>query len=215
MLIINLNKKEMVIRMETRNYRAYVENLKGQKQQLDKDIKALETQLEETVVRRDNSEQAAAIIQEVARITQEQLQYNISELVTLALSSVFENPYTFEVEFVTKRNQTEVNLWFVKKNERIQPMYASGGGVVDIAAFALIVSLWALKNPRTRNTLILDEPFRNLSRKYLPKASEMLKMLSSKMNLQIIMVAHPVELIEAADKVFEVTIDKKGVSHVS
>ena len=86
--------------------------------------------------------------------------------------------------------------------------------MVDVASFALRISLWALKNPKSRNTLLLDEPFKNLSRKYLPKASDMLKKLCDRMKLQIIMIAHPPELIEAADRVFNVELDKKGVSHV-
>ena len=199
--------------MNGSDYRIALEGMKGQQKQIKQQIKETKFDLKKLKQKEIDTEQAGIIIQEVARITQEQLQYHISELVSLALASVFDDPYEFEVEFVTKRNQTEVNLWFVRNDERIHPLSASGGGAVDIAVLAMRVSMWVLKNPKSRNVLLLDEPFKNLSRKYLPKAGEMVKMLSDKVGIQIIMVAHPPELIEAADNVINVTI-KDGISQV-
>ena len=199
--------------MSGTDYRACLINLQGQQKQIKQQIKETKTTLKKLKQEEIDTEQAGTIIQEVAKLTQEQLQYHISELVTLALASVFDNPYEFEVEFVIKRKQTEVNLWFVRNGKKTHPLSASGGGAVDVAALALRVSLWALKNPNSRNVMILDEPFKNLSRRYLPKAGEMIKMLSSKVGIQIIMVAHPIELVEAADNVITVTIDN-GASQI-
>jgi len=195
------------------DYRNQLNIRRGQAQQLQKTVRSTRHQLLAAEHRVETAEKAQLIIQEVARMTQEQLQYHVSELVTLALTSVFEEPYEFEVEFVTSRKQTEVNLWFVKDGERFHPLSATGGGVVDVAALALRISLWAIQSPRTRNVLILDEPLRHLSRYYLVKASEMISALAKKTGIQIIMIAHPPELIEAADRVIEVTM-KKGVSEV-
>ena len=196
------------------NYRKLLENINERKQQIEKEIINTTAKIKEAEELRDNAQTAAAIVQEVARMTQEQLQYHVSELVSLAMASVFEDPYEFEVEFETKRNQTEVSLWFVREGNRVHPLSASGGGVVDIASFALRVSLWALQNPRSRNTMILDEPFKNLSRKYQAAASKMVKELSDKLDIQFIIVAHPPEMIEASDTVFTVTKNKKGISMV-
>jgi DNA repair exonuclease SbcCD ATPase subunit len=68
--------------------------------------------------------------------------------------------------------------------------------------------------PRSRNVLILDEPFGNLSVDLMPRASEMIKQISERLGLQIIMVTHAEELIQAADKTFRVNI-RKGISQVS
>lgn len=53
-----------------------------------------------------------------------------------------------------------------------------------------------------------------MSKSYQQKACDMLQMISKRLNMQIVMVTHSDELIDAADKVFEVTI-KRGVSHVT
>jgi DNA repair exonuclease SbcCD ATPase subunit len=62
--------------------------------------------------------------------------------------------------------------------------------------------------------IILDEPFKFISRDLQERAGEILKTLSKKMNLQILMVTHIPEFIEVADKVFEVKKNDKGISRV-
>jgi hypothetical protein len=154
-----------------------------------------------------NTEEAQLILQTVAMQTQQELEYKISEIVSLALSAVFDDPYEFKVEFNIKRNKTEAEIHFYKNGIAFDPMTETGGGVVDIASFALRIALWNLSSPKTRNTIILDEPFRFLSKNLQTKASEMLSVISKKLNIQFIIVTHIAELREAADKVFMVEHD--------
>ena len=197
--------------MQLINLRQNWERKQGQKDLLQTQIKSTKAKTSNLKKELLYSEQAQAIIQQVAKETQEKLQYHISELCSLALSAVFDDPYKLELEFVIRRGKTEADIYFVKDEEKIDPISASGGGVIDIASFALRVALWSLAKPRSRNTLILDEPFKYLSRELQPKASLLLKELSNKLNLQIIMVSHSSDLIEGANRVFECRI-KNGVS---
>lgn len=153
---------------------------------------------------------AQVIMQESAKLTQSQLQYRISKLVTMAMESVFDDPYEIKLEFESSRGKTVANLFFERNGEPVNPLDASGGGAVDVASFGLQVSLWTLQNPRTRNVLILDEPLKWLKGGDLPnKGAEMLHQISHKLGLQIIMVSHSTELIEHADRVFRVTKKNK------
>jgi len=191
--------------------RQKLEHKKGQQAQLNKDLKIAQITEENATVAIADSEQAQAIIQLVAQKTQGELEYRLSEIVSLALAAVFENPYKLKVKFVIQRGKTECVLLFEKNGETFDPLSSAGGGAVDIAAMALRIAIWSLTQPRTRNTLILDEPFRFLSAEYQIKASVMLKELSEKLSLQIIMVSHSESLIDGADKVFHMVI-KKGKS---
>lgn len=186
----------------------------GEKNQIEKTLYNTKKEVKE--LKRDlrRHEQAQEVIRQVALKTQQQLQFHISDIVTMALEAVFDNPYKLAVEFIQRRNKTECDLYFVRNNEKIDPLSASGGGAVDVASFALRVASWSMSIPHTRNTLILDEPFRYLSSNLLPKASDMLKEVSNRLGLQIVMVTHADEFIESADKVFSVS-KKKGVSHIS
>ena len=159
------------------------------------------------------SEQARAIIQQVARETQEQVQFHISDIVSMALETIFDKPYDFVVDFTIKRGKTECELYLKRNGHRVNPMNCGGGGVVDVVSFSLRIALWTLQTPRSRKTVVLDEPFKWLSKDLLPRACELLQEVSRKMELQLIIITHLDELMEGADKIFNVSI-RKGVSHV-
>ena len=53
-----------------------------------------------------------------------------------------------------------------------------------------------------------------MSKDLQQRVGEILKTLSERMNLQIIMVSHIGEIIDVADKVFEVKKNENGISRV-
>lgn len=180
------------------------------------DAKARKTLLEEQVTsleesqtfhedRAKHAEKARLIFQEVARITQSNLEYHISKLVTTAVRSVFPE-IEFVVRFVTRRNKTECDLLFKERENEYRPLEGSGFGAIDVVSFALRVSFWSLK--KNRSTMVLDEPFRNVSPDLQHIVSDMLKMISTNLGLQIIMVSHQDEINISADKTFYTS--KKG-----
>lgn len=194
--------------------RQKLEQRKGQKIQLEKALLTLKEQIRLQKRSLHRHEKAREVIREVGIKTQEQLQYHISDITSLALEAVFNNPYTLVVEFVQRRNKTECDLLFERDGHKIDPLSASGVGVVDIAAFALRVASWSMAKPHSDNVIMLDEPFKCLSEDYQEKASNMLKEVSKKLGIQFIIVTHQTILTSYADKIFEVSI-KKGVSKVT
>jgi DNA repair exonuclease SbcCD ATPase subunit len=188
--------------------RSAFDRKQGQLDQLKHELKIEKVDLKEKERDVQFSEKARAIIQKVAKETQQSLEYHVGELVSLALSGIFPDPYKFVVEFVERRNKTECDLSFERTGEKVHPFDASGGGAVDVASFALRSSIWSLGG--SRNVLGLDEPFRFLSRELQPRACEMLTEISHRLGLQIIMITHSPDLIEGADKVFKTSLKKKG-----
>jgi DNA repair exonuclease SbcCD ATPase subunit len=200
--------------MKLNELRNLLEQRKGQQKQIINDVKVAETSAKELKQSLLLHEQAKEIVREVGLKTQQQLQYHISDITSLALEAVFDNPYKLELEFVQRRNKTECDLYFVRDSNRIDPLSASGGGAVDVAAFALRIACWSLNNPHSRATIILDEPMKFVSEGLKDKASEMIKEVSKKLGIQIIMITHEPKFTVYADKTFEVSINKNGVSKV-
>jgi len=199
-----------------REYRNKLEQKKGLKKELEKNLKEKTEEEREFSRRKINAEQAQLIIQEVAKQTQSQLEYHISDVVSMALSAVFDDPYEFSLKFVDRRGKTEADIVFLREGEEVDPLQSAGGGAVDVASFALRIALWSIGKPRSRNTIILDEPFRFLSADLQPKAGEMMKLLSERMGIQFIIVTHNKSLIDSADRVFTVSRPKeKSVVEVS
>ena len=183
----------------------------GALRRIQSEIDTIETTL--LTLKRDIgfTQTARVIIQTVAKQTQQQLEYYISELVTLAFASVFPNPYQFGVAFEEKRGKTECRMRFLRGDKEVNPLYGSGGGPLDIAATTLQFTIWSLN--KTRNIIGLDEPFRFLSRDLQPRAGEMLREVAAKLNLQLLIITHSEALADCADKKFTFRIEK-GVTKI-
>jgi DNA repair exonuclease SbcCD ATPase subunit len=166
--------------------------LENDKRQLQQNVIASEAEL-------DNIVKARAVVAKVAEDTQKNIEYHISSLVSKALASVFPNPYEFLLRFVQRRGKTEADLIFKRNDNEIDDLLnAGGGGEADVASFALRVALWSVR--RTRPVLILDETFKFLHNyRYQEKTSDMMKELSNKLGLQIIMVSDQPNIIKSAD----------------
>jgi len=190
-----------------------LEQQKGQREQIRTSIVRTEQGIKEHGRNLRRHEQAREVIREVGLKTQQQLQIHISDITSLALEAVFQDPYELIAEFVQRRNKTECDLYFVRNGEQLDPLTASGGGAVDVAAFALRVASWSMERPKSRPTLILDEPLRFLSADHQEQASIMIKEISEKLGIQFIIVTHEPVLTSYADKVFEAKI-RKGVTTI-
>lgn len=142
-----------------------------------------------------------ALIQRAVAMTQEQLKYKISNIVTQALSLIFPDPYEFKVEFVERRNSTECDLLFSRGGEDYDPLESAGHGAADVASFTLRISYWLLS--ATAPFILLDEPFRHLSEDLQPAAAEMLRMLSKEFDLQFLIVSHEEEITNCADRRYD------------
>lgn len=188
---------------------------KGAYSQIQKRLKETVELKKESEKKLKLVEQAQVFLQKVAQSTQEKLKFQIEDIVNLALESVFPNEYEFKIEFNVSRGKTDAELVFLDKRtgQTIDPMEASGGGVIDLTCFALRISAWALESG-TDNLIILDEPFKFVSKDLVSRAGDILKKLSEKMKLQVVMVTHIPEFIDIADKVFEIKKNENGISKI-
>ena len=187
----------------------------GMRKQLENSLSTAENSLAGLRERLSLMEKAQIFLQKVAQDTQSQLKFQIEDIVNLALETCFPGEYLFQLQFNIARGKTEAELVFLsqKTNRPIDPMNASGGGVVDLTAFALRIASFALERG-IDNVVILDEPFRFISRDLQSRAGEILRTLSTKMGIQIIMVTHISQMVDIADKVFEVKKNSDGRSIV-
>lgn len=186
------------------SYRTKLISLVERKKLLEQRKEALTKKKSELAKRYEASLKARSWINEVSIYTMNQLSLHIGSLVTKALQDVFPDPYTFKLEFVQKRNQTECELYLYRGGFKTHPMDSVGGGVTDVVNFALRTTYWRLKgdlNP----IFILDEPFKFVSHQYQSYCSNMLQEFCRKLGIQIIMVSHIQNIIDKADRVFVVT----------
>jgi DNA repair exonuclease SbcCD ATPase subunit len=186
------------------------------KRNIEKELKELQRDKENCSKQIKYTETAQIIIQTVARQTQEKLEHQISDIVSMVLSSIFDAEFELKINYETKRNQTEIDFQLIK-NGQIVDLNNVGGGAKEITSFALRMACWKLQNPKIRNMIVSDEPFKSLNdptRELHRKLAEMIKYLSEKLELQVIMISLIPEFEEIADNIIHVRMDKEGVSQI-
>lgn len=139
---------------------------------------------------------AHQIVQTTIQSIQENVHEQIAGVVTKSLQAVFEDDYSFHIDFEQKRGRTEAVLSLQKGKNRIpNPLRSDSGGVIDVASFALRLSALLMHQPPLRRTLILDEPFKFVSEDYRDNVRQLLEQLAEEFQIQIIMVTHIPELV--------------------
>lgn len=134
--------------------------------------------------------QAQQVLSGVAQTVQAQAHKRISSVVSSCLAAIFDDPYEFRIAFEQKRGRTEAKLRFIRDGHEVAPVEASGGGAVDVAAFALRSACVVLHRPRLQRCLFLDEPFKFVSKDYRPAVRSMLEQVCRDLGMQIVMVTH-------------------------
>jgi len=110
---------------------------------------------------RKTAEAVAERVSQAAQAAQMRFAAVVAGVVTESLNSVYpDNPYEFRLEFRQLSDKTVVDTLLYRDGEPLDPLSSTGGGVWDVLAFALRVSLVVLTaTDNTRKLLVLDEPF--------------------------------------------------------
>ncbi len=186
-----------------------VQRLKGIHSQKERELKRVRSEYISAYREVSTTEKAQALIQRASQMTQDQLRYHITELGTTALRAVFEEDIKLDLQFTEQKDKTIANLGFLRGENPspVDPMEGDSGGACDIASEALRDSLWYVSKPRSRSTMIRDEPAKNIndrSREMHHRYAEMIRQISDRLGVQFIIVTMIPEMMDVADKVFEI-----------
>jgi len=171
-----------------------VNHLSARLNYLEQSVSSEEDALKKADKTLQRTQEAQEILQLIVQAVQQKAHERISKVVSSCLSAVFDDPYEFKILFERKRGRTEATLRFVRRDLDADPLTSTGGGVVDIAAFALRVACLMLHRPRLSKVVILDEAFRFVSSQYRDNVRSMMEELSRDLGIQIIQVTHSEEL---------------------
>jgi len=102
-------------------------------------------------------QEAQGLIQHTAQDLQAKAHGQIASVVSRCLEAVFgEDAYEFRITFERKRGKTEARLSFIRNDNELDPKEASGGGAIDVAAFALRLACLLLSRPRQRLLIVVN-----------------------------------------------------------
>ncbi len=181
------------------------------------EIDELKTKLGKSKKQLGKKEKALMFIEDVAIQTQMELSEGLQDCVAAGLNSVFELPYGFKADFKINRGRPECHTAFLKEGRLVDPMYFSGGGEVDVAAFSARVACLSMTKGY-RKILLIDEPFMRLKGESENKrVIALMKELSHRMGIQMIVIsderAPREDIIDGSDRSFYVD-QKNGKSKI-
>lgn len=176
--------------INTKSIRKTIDKLVLQHARYAQQIRDEKRQLEQARQNVENIERAQQIVAQLAQTVQQQAHDQIAAVVSSCLEAVFDEPYTFKIHFDRKRGKTEARLVFVRDGHELTPTSGAGGGVVDVASFALRLACLMLTQPPRRRFICLDEPFKHLDDAHSARVGQLLVKLAADMGVQFFMVTH-------------------------
>ncbi len=159
--------------------------------------------LEQAQELHDRYEKVSILFQSISEQQQAVLIEKIERLVSLGLRAVFEEDMQFIIKMTPKADQMSANFR-LRDGTGLETdiMTAKGGGVSVLVGVLLQIVMLTLMRNRLAPVLFLDESFSHVSDEYIPKVSALMRTLSSKLGMQIVMVTHQPEFQEDADAVY-------------
>lgn len=192
MNIIELKKQVNAARTDLEIKKNKVEILTKRKNDLERKIDELEL---------DKLEQVSLILQKLSIKQREIAKMRLEELGTQALQYSLGSNYRMVIELSESRKRPQAYLFVIDEDKGIKtsPLDDNGGGIIDIISIALRLVVLQAHEPFIDGPIILDEPFKMVSKDYIPMLSDFLKKISNDFGRQIIMVTHNEFLAESCE----------------
>jgi ABC-type iron transport system FetAB ATPase subunit len=196
---------------------------KGVADMLNQNIATLQLKYKEITDRQKLLEEVHTLLSTLVLGTERGIMEYLSPIVTEALHYVFEQDLRFCIEFVTRRNQIEVDFFIlrskededkfhmyleepvkyerqlqdlVKEHKDINFMY--GGAINQV--IALVLRLVMAEFLKIQGPIFLDEPSSAVGDVYTERLGKLLASLSERFNRQIVLITHSEKLASFAEK---------------
>lgn len=192
------------------NIKARYQTLQTKLSSSKKALEQCEQELEKEQARLEHLKTARIIIVEAANLTQRYIKTTIEDLVTLSLQSIYQKQLKFNLEFATVRNRMSCVPSVMEGDDHYDLEDDLGGGILDVTSVSTRFVLYGIQLHKSRPIFFFDEPLKFVGKgDMLDRAGNILRELSHKSNIQLIIFTHEPQLAEIADRAFEITKDNK------
>jgi len=188
----------------------------GVRDSLKKKYNSLKDQEEDLFERATKASEGLTFVENSIQSIRSRTFRSIETVTNEALQAVYADNLRIECDFGIKRDRSAVEIMIVKDcsdgSKLKRKPEGSGCGVSDVVSLCLRMVL--IRATGCVPILIADEPFKWLGRDQIPQATQLLKHLSEKLNMQIIATSHHPTMRDLADKSFFVELNEDDESKI-
>lgn len=195
-----MRQKVEKLRTRVKAIRDRAVSMEAVRDRIEADLVRINEKIAALELTKEKSRKGTIFLEKVGETIREETWGVFEEIVLFALQSVFGDSYDFEIRYKPRKDRGTCQFLV----NGVDPVTSCGGGVVDVLAFALRLTVLEVSRPRVELPLIMDEPFKHLGRSDAPAAAEICRELAVRTGRQIIIVTHQEEFLGVADKVVEI-----------
>lgn len=193
-----------------------VKDLQRQTDQIDGFYKAFiqqEKDLTETISNLkkdiDRDVKASAVLKHLLDTMVKDEIERMAGLITYGLKTIFDDQDLMFLPEITKKNN-KINIELKTRNGDIEGGYKAFGGSVAVIESFLLRILCLLKKKNAK-LMVLDETFSAVGEEYIANTGKLIRELSKKIGLDVLLVTHQKEFQHNADNVYKVRESKNGL----
>lgn len=152
-------------------------------------------------------DKAVEVLQAATETRRQELRDRVETLVTRGLHAVFRRD-DFEFAFKVSLRRDVFGVVPVLRSKfgeqvlETEIVDGRAGGIADVVSFLLRVIVLCLARPKVAPVLVLDESFSHVSTDLLRGVAVLLRELSESAGIQLLLVTHKPELLDAADVIY-------------
>lgn len=170
--------------------------IRQRKEQSDK-LKAIQKEIEVLG-------KSQALLLKIASEAEEKILDFVSDIVSKGISDIFARPWQVVFKEEIKAGQKTLGIYLKKDNELETIPDAVGGGVTQTVSILMRIVLIFLLKGKAEQLLVIDEALSHLAETHLPRAAEVIQKVATDLKIQIIMITHQEQLLDAADSIYQV-----------
>jgi DNA repair exonuclease SbcCD ATPase subunit len=180
--------------------------------QIDENVKRMDKVIEQLEI----GQEALTFLEKVANSRRGAMKSKIESVLSEALQLLYGPTYRVEMSYTVKRNRSDMTIEVIRDTPqgevRREPTDGTGGGVCDAVTVPLRLMV-LLGAKQTDKVVILDECYKHMDNERIELVGEFLKVLTERLEMQILMCSHHIPLQEKADRSYHVS-EEKGLSEV-
>lgn len=140
-------------------------NLEGQYESVSKNYESKVTKQDQLDHDLETHTKAVEVLTLVQQASRDKVKNGFEDIVSWALTYIFQKEYKFCLEFGKRGNLGELNFAVQSPDfdEPADPMDSRGGGIMNVISLILRLVLMEISTPKIPGFIIFDESFKNVN----------------------------------------------------